>query len=81
MYNFSKLEKLKNSPIQRQVRIITLVLKILIQKTFSQSPNLSSKNKLQVISPKKFPIKLPSLLRRANIKKMFFMNDPELNNS
>ena len=33
-YYFSKLEKLKNSQIQRLVRILTLVLKILVRKTF-----------------------------------------------
>ena len=40
---FSKLEKLKNSQTQWQVRILILVLKFLVRKTFLLSPNLSPK--------------------------------------
>ena len=42
---------LKNSQFQQQVRILTLVLKVLVWKTFLLSP----KSKLIVLSSKKFP--------------------------
>ena len=49
---FSKLEKSKNSTIKQQIRIPTLVLKTLVQKTYLLSPKLNPKSKILEISSK-----------------------------
>ena len=54
-----KTSKVKNSSIQRQFRILTLVLKFFcLEPFFVLNPKLSPKNKLLVICSKKFPRKV-----------------------